>query len=76
MFQFSNLQSTSHNVGTWFARHTPQVIPAATKAQVRDQLTTLSKRVVEAAKAAAAANKERAVAEAVAAADEAVAAGG
>jgi hypothetical protein len=53
-----------------------QVIPAATKAQARDQLATLSKRVVEAAKVAAAANKERAVAEAVAAADEAVAAGG
>jgi len=51
------------------------VIPAVKKAEIRDQLTVLSKRVLEAAKAAAAANKEVAVAEAVAAADEAVAAG-
>ena len=52
-----------------------QVIPAVKKAEIREQLTVLSKRVLEAAKAAAAANKEVAVAEAVAAADEAVAAG-
>jgi hypothetical protein len=51
------------------------VIPAVKKAEIRDQLTVLTKRVLEAAKAAAAANKEVAVAEAVAAADEAVAAG-
>lgn len=51
------------------------VIPAATKAAIRDQLAILGKRVADAAKAAAAANKQRAVAEAVAAADAAVAAG-
>lgn len=51
------------------------VIPAAHKAQLRDQLTVLQKRILEAAKANAAANKQAAVAAAVAAGDAAVAAG-
>lgn len=51
------------------------VIPAATKAQIRDRIAALIKRALEAAKAAAAANKEAATAAALTAADEAVAAG-
>jgi hypothetical protein len=50
-------------------------ISAAVKAELRDELVVLSKRVVEAAKAAAAANKQLAVSSAVATADLAAEAG-
>uniref|UniRef100_A0A383VXA1 Alanine--tRNA ligase n=1 Tax=Tetradesmus obliquus TaxID=3088 RepID=A0A383VXA1_TETOB len=51
------------------------VCPAAAKAAIRDRITALTKRCLEAAKAAAAANKEAAAAAAMAAADAAVEAG-
>lgn len=51
------------------------VIPAATKATIRDRIAALIKRAMEAAKVAAAANKGAATAAAVTAADDAVAAG-
>lgn len=50
-------------------------IPAVVKAKIRDELAGLGKKVLEAAKAAAAANKQVAVSKAVATAEEAVAAG-
>lgn len=51
------------------------MIPAAAKGALREELTTLQKRVTEASKAAAAANKATAIAAAVTAADAAAAAG-